>query len=61
MSKKDDIATHEEALRLLTAKARAGSVHATVALAREIRAAEKRQFEVDEVIDRILGEGSASE
>jgi hypothetical protein len=54
---KDDIATHEETLRLLTKQARAGSIHATVALARELRAAEKRQAEVDEVIDRILGEG----
>jgi hypothetical protein len=42
MSKKDDIATHEEALRLLTKQARAGSIQATVALARELRAAEKR-------------------
>jgi hypothetical protein len=55
VSKKDDIATHEEVLRLLTKQARAGSIHATVALGRELRAAEKRQFEVDEVIDRILG------
>jgi hypothetical protein len=52
--KKDDIATHEETLRLLTDQARGGSVQATVALARELRAAEKRESEVDDAIDAIL-------
>jgi hypothetical protein len=58
-TKKDNIASHEEVLKLLTKQARSGSIHATVALGRELRAADKMRPDVDEVIDRILkGEGT---
>lgn len=50
----DPIATHEEVLAMLTAEARQGSVSAAIALARELRAAEKRESEVDDAIDAIL-------
>jgi hypothetical protein len=56
MSETQDIATHEEVLRILTEQARNGSVTAAAALARELRAAEKRESEVDDAIDSILAE-----
>ena len=50
-----EIATREEVLALLTDQARAGSVSAAAALARELRAMDKKQEnEVDAAIDAIL-------
>ena len=54
--KKNDIATRDEALALLTEHARNGSATAAAALARELRAAEaeKREESVEDELDRIL-------
>lgn len=53
--KESEVASFDEVLRILTAQARSGSVTAAAALARELRAAERRQeSEVDAAIDRIL-------
>ena len=52
----DRIATHEEVLELLTEQARAGSVTASAALARELRARPPEdEDQVGTAIDRILG------
>jgi hypothetical protein len=51
----DDVATHEETLRLLTEKAREGSTSAMIALERALRAAaDNKEDEVGNAIDRIL-------
>ena len=52
---KDKIASHEEVLELLTEQARNGSVTASAALARELRAhPPEQEDEVGNAIDRIL-------
>jgi hypothetical protein len=66
MSEQQDVATRDEALALLTAKARSGSVSAAIALARELRFDEPGDDEgngsnpVHGVIDRILAEKRAA-
>jgi hypothetical protein len=51
-----EVSTHVEVLALLSRKAREGSITAAVALERALRARSNVQEEVDEAIDRILGE-----
>ena len=54
-----EIASHEETLRMLTEKAREGSTSAMIALERALRAAANQQEEdeVGNAIDRILEQG----
>jgi hypothetical protein len=51
-----EVASHAEALALLSRKAREGSITAAVGLERALRARSNVEDEVDEAIDRILGE-----
>ena len=55
MSENDSIATHQEVLEILSAQARAGSISAAIALERALRAAGKDEPNLDDEIDRILG------
>lgn len=55
----DEILTHEEALVLLSEKARAGSVTALVALERALRLSGRHQENIDDAFDRLLGEAPA--
>jgi hypothetical protein len=50
---KRDIATHDEVLRLLTAKARSGSVSAAIALERALRIADKGD-DLEDELDRLM-------
>jgi hypothetical protein len=50
----NEVATRTEALALLSRKAREGSITAAVALERALRA--NAEDDVDEAIDRILGD-----
>jgi hypothetical protein len=51
------ILSREEVLELLSAKAREGSTSAMIALERALRARDREQEEVNEIITRILGDG----
>jgi hypothetical protein len=53
-----DIATREEALALLTEHARAGSATAAAALARELRAEERREESLDAELEAVLAKNS---
>jgi hypothetical protein len=51
------ILTRNEVLALLSAKARAGSVSAAIALERALRARDHELSDIDDALDRILSEG----
>jgi hypothetical protein len=50
------ILSREEVLTLLSQKAREGSTSAMIALERALRAQDREQSEIDEVIDRLMAE-----
>jgi hypothetical protein len=50
------ILTREEVLDLLSQKAREGSTSAMIALERALRAQDREQSEIDDVIDRLMAE-----
>jgi hypothetical protein len=51
----DEILSRDEVLAILSRAARDGSISAAIALERALRAREREQSEIDDVLDRILG------